>query len=206
MKSNRLPWKSYRMLYQLDINGKKTWASDVRCKLYEMGFGFVWVNQGVENDKLFLRVFKERLVICRWQEWHFHIEDSDTFSFYRTFCTVHDAKNYLIMDLDTHLKRVLSRFRLGISGIAKHSLRYRAHSDVDLVCPLCKGGKEDELHFVLCCPALLPLRERYIPKKFYRYPNLFKLSLLMATINEDLIRNLSLYLFKAFNLRSVLIS
>ena len=37
----------YNMLFQLDARGKKNWVTRVRLKLYEFGFGFVLLNQGV---------------------------------------------------------------------------------------------------------------------------------------------------------------
>ena len=79
MSNERLPQKAYRMLYELDANGKTNWASGIKNKLYEVGFGFVWVNQGVGDDRQFLRELKDRLITCRWQDWHSHIEDSDIF-------------------------------------------------------------------------------------------------------------------------------
>ena len=132
----------------------------VRCKLYQYGFGFVWMNQGVEEINQFLHVFRERLIVCRWQEWHSHVETSDRFNVYRTFCTIHDTKTYLKMNVDRHLKFKLT----SISDIAVHHCRYKRHTDKDLICPLCRVAQETELHFVLCCPVLrtleplLPLR------------------------------------------------
>ena len=64
----------------------------------------------------------------------------------------------------------------------------------------------DELHFVLCCPMLSGLREQFIPVKFHKFLSLFRLSLLLASNNEKIVRNLSVYLYKAFKLRSTLSS
>ena len=49
MDGSRLPCKSYRMLRGLDARGKRNWVSNVRCKLNQFGFGYVWLNQGVEG-------------------------------------------------------------------------------------------------------------------------------------------------------------
>ena len=65
-------------------------------------------------------------------------------------------------------------------------------------CPLCNSADEDEVHFVLCCPAFDDLRKQFIPLKYYRHPNLFRLGLLLATQNENILRNLFVYLYKAF--------
>ena len=105
------------MLHVLDERGKINWASNVRCKLHHYGFGFVWLNQGVEEMSQFSHVFRERLVVCRWQEWHSHVETSDRFNVYRTFGTIHDTKTHLKMNIDRHLKFIMTRFRFGISDI-----------------------------------------------------------------------------------------
>ena len=67
-------------------------------------------------------------------------------------------------------------------------------------------AQETELHFVLSCPVLSALRVQFIRSKFYKFPSLFRLSLLLASTNENIVRNLSVYLYKAFTLRSILSS
>ena len=158
MEASKLPIKAYRMLYVLDERGKRNWASNVRCKLYQYGFGFVWLNQGVEEMNQFLHVFRERLIVCRWQEWHSHVETSDRFNVYWTVCTIHDKKIYLKTNIDRHLKFIMTKFRLGISDIAVHHCRYKRQTDKNLICPLCRVAQETELEFVQCCPVLRALR------------------------------------------------
>ena len=102
MDGSRLPCKAYRMLRGLDARGKRNWVSNVRCKLNQFGFGYVWLNQGVEGINQFLHVLRERLIVCRWQEWNSHVQISDRFSVCRTFCTIHDMKMYLKLNIDRH--------------------------------------------------------------------------------------------------------
>ena len=49
MNISGLPCKAYRMLRELAARGKRNWVSNVRCKLNQFGFGYVWLNQGVEG-------------------------------------------------------------------------------------------------------------------------------------------------------------
>ena len=102
----------------------------------------------------FLHVFRERLVVCRWQEWRSHVETSDRFNVYRTFCTIHDTKMYLKLNIDRHLKFIMTRFRLGISDIFVHHYRYERHTNKDLICPLCRVAHETELYVLLFYVAL----------------------------------------------------
>ena len=205
MDEHRLPFKAYRMLFDLDVKGKKNWVTQIRTCLYEHGFGYVWLNQGVENLKQFINIFRQRLVDCHWQRWNYHVQNSNRFNMYRQFIGSHDVKPYLKLDIDVHVKRIMAKFRLGVSDVNVHKFRYRAHSNNDLTCPLCNESIEDEVHFVLCCPAFDHIRQKYIPAKYTNQPNLFRLSLLLASSYPD-VRNLAVYLCKAFKIRDVMIS
>ncbi|WP_419640662.1 hypothetical protein, partial [Thiolapillus sp.] len=207
MDEDRLPRKAYLMLYNLDARGKRNWASNVRMQLFQYGFGFVWMNQGVGVVSNFIRVFRERLIDCRWQNWEDHIQTSDRFSMYRKFNSIsHCTKTYITMNMDRHLKCIMTKFRLGVSELSVHYYRYRNHTEENLICPFCKEMKEDEVHFVLCCPVLDDLRKQYIPPKFCKNPCCFRLSLLLASTNQEIIRKLSLFLYKAFKIRDTIIS
>ena len=204
MENTRIPQRAYKMLFELDSRGKKNWVTDIRNCLFEYGFGYVWLSQGVGNTNEFIKVFRQRLIDCRWQKWNDHIENSERFSVYRSFCNTHDIKPYLTSNLERHLHCITTRFRLGVSDIATHCNRYRNVDRNAMLCPLCNNHEEDELHFVLCCPALKDIREKFIPLKYFRQPCLFKLNLLMSSVRYVDVRSLSIYLYKAFKLRTIL--
>ena len=206
MEMSRIPKKAYDMLLNLDMKGKKNWVTDIRICLFENGFGEVWLNQGVGNIYRFIKVFRQRLIDCNWQKWNDHIQNSDRFSMYRSFSHTHDIKPYLTINMDRYLLCATSRFRLGVSGLATHLYRYRQINDNDMLCPLCGLDKDDEFHFVLCCPLLDEIREIFIPAKYYQQPCLFKFCLMMSSTRENDVRGLSLFLNKAFRYRSVALS
>ena len=204
MGEYRLPHKAYMMLCNLDARCKRNWVSNVRMHLFELGFGFVWMNQGVGRLNEFIRAFRERLIDCRWQDWEDHVQTSDRFSMYRSFnSTSHCTKTYITMNMDRHLKRITTKFRFGVSELSVHYYRYRSHVEKDLKCPLCGEAKEDEVHFVLCCPMLDDIRTQFIPPKFCKHPCLFRLSLLLASTNQEIVRKLSFFPYKAFGIRDI---
>ena len=206
MGENRLPSKAYRMLLSLDERGKVNWVSNIRRVLCTNGFAFVWENQGVGHVSSFLKVFKQRLIDCRWQQWNSHIDSSERFSFYRRFKSINEVKPYLWLNLDRHVRCVMSRFRMGISDIAVHSFRYKNRSDVDVICPLCKIEAESEIHFALCCTALDDLRRQFIQLKYFDNPDIFHLVQLLTTANERILKDFAMFLYTAFKRRRSVVS
>ena len=150
----------------------------------------------------FVCTFRERLIDCRWQEWNTHVQESDRFSMYRLFNPFHSIPVHLSMSMNSQMRYVMTRFRLGVSDLLVHTLRYRINVDSDLTCPLCKEAKESEIHFVFCCPALNDLRTELIPRKYYIRPSSFRLTLLMTFTQEEIIKRVALFLCRAFKVRS----
>ena len=198
MDSTRLPLKCYKMLYDLDSKGKVTWASGIRRCLSSYGFYYVWLNQGVGCTKMFLRSFKQRVIDCRWQDWYSHVDQSDCFSFYRVFKTTVNIEPYLYLEVNRYVKNALIKFRCRVSNIAVHANRFKHRTDEELICRLCGLDREDEVHFVLCCPCLSDLRCDYISAKYYKYPSRFRLALLLSSTNISILKSLALFLYHAF--------
>ena len=203
MDNIRIPCKAYNMLYNLDIRGKDNWVSKVRKCLFEYGFGHVWECQGVGNVNGFICVFRKRIIDGTWEKWRNHVQTSERFNIYRTFCDVPCLQPYLTVDMGRHLRFITTKFRLGISDIMVHHYRYKNPTENDLLCPLCKKSEENEVHFVLCCPALQDIRDQFIRPKYSRQPSLFKLTLLMSSPVTNVVSDLALFLYKAFKKREL---
>ena len=60
MNENRLPKQAYYMQINMDLNGKCCWASRLRDLVCKFGFGFVWLQKSVGNERAFLAILKER--------------------------------------------------------------------------------------------------------------------------------------------------
>ena len=88
MSPHRLPFKAYRMLLHLHEQNKTTLASSVGYVLYKYNFGEVWVNQGVGNEKAFLKEFKERVLSLYRQDWENNLRTKERYSVYSTFKVV----------------------------------------------------------------------------------------------------------------------
>ena len=64
-------------------------------------------------------------------------------------------------------------------------------------CTNCKV-LEDEYHFVIEYNRYTELREKYIPRYYWRRPSMFKFVELLNSTNMKLLRNLSIYIFHEF--------
>ena len=197
MEENRLPYKAYRVMYDLDRRGKWSWASSVRNCLYRYGYGFVWENQGVVDVSWFVRCFKQRLIDCNWQEWDSRVQNSDRFAMYRMFKTTNCMEPYIALKLNRYVKQAFVKFRCGISEIATHSQRYKRPENQNLLCRLCGLSTENEVHFILSCPSLNDLRNDLILPRYCENPSQLQIALLFSSMNEDIIKKLALFLYKA---------
>ena len=72
----------------------------------------------------------------------------------------------------------------------------------NLLCPICHDAEENEIHFILSCPGLNQVREQLLPRKYFRDPCLFRLVLLLASPNHNIVKSLAVYLYKAFKIRA----
>ena len=58
------------------------------------------------------------------------------------------------------IRRMLSRFRIGVNVILTH--KYIFVNDKETVCPLCTEHEEGDIHFLLHCPVYHDLRVKYL--------------------------------------------
>ena len=60
---------------------------------------------------------------------------------------------------------------------------------------------EDEFHFTLECPLYKDIRKKYIKRYYWQRPNMVKFIELFLSENCQIIKNLSMFINKAFKLR-----
>ena len=155
MEQSRLPNQAYRMLVNLDENGKQCWATEVRELLCKTGFYFVWLQQGVGDVKSFLYVFKQRLLDMFTQERTSDIRDKERYEMYRSFKVMFGAEKYLSV-IDIYCFRVaLTQLRLGVLPINSNMYSY-SDCPTNKNCVFCQNQVENEDHFLLVCPLYTP--------------------------------------------------
>ena len=207
LPSDRLPKKAYNMLLQMEEAGKKSWAYLVKEILLRNGFGCVWTQQGVGCVKTFLSIFRQRLIDQYQQDWHSVINDSERFEFYASFKHVIGAEKYLDTVQLRCFRTALVRFRLGISCIRVHKLRYsRNVLPHHLVCPVCKNAVEDERHVLTDCREYDVFRLDVLALAPAANRQFVNIATVMTADDEESIAQLSRFLYKVFKKRNLFLN
>ena len=95
MPEQRYIYKCYKMFYYLDSLGRHNWATDVKQILNNTGFGYIWEQQNIENEKLFFKEFEQTLKDQFLQKWHGEIEKSHKLMLYKEFKVSFNFEKYL---------------------------------------------------------------------------------------------------------------
>ena len=113
----------------------------------------------------FICEFRQRLADCFLQEWHSGMVLRDRLAFYSSFKQSHSLADCLCIIKKAVLRRNLIRFRLGVSPLKAHRLRYTDRSQGSYTCPFCKDSDETEIHFLFVCPKYKTLRKTHLLEK-----------------------------------------
>ena len=197
LDADRLPRKAYVMLLKMHDDGKRCWVTLVCDTLCKYGFDCVWLNQGVQNVNIFLRIYKKRLIDSYREDWQRHLNESDRFNVYRTFKLIHCIEPYFEFIPSKGLRKVLIRFRLGVSELLTHRLRYVENTPKK--CPLCGFISDNEIHFLFHCENLTELRSLYIPD---HYMGISPEESMCGLFNDrDNLMNLARFIYRGLNAR-----
>ena len=195
MSAERLPKQAYLMLLRSNVRGRLNWAEGVRDFLNVMGFGFVWLNGGVNNEKLFLKQLKQRLKDCHQQQWESRNASSSRFRWYSSIKGTLELENYLNFLNVKKFRDIFIRFRFGINDL-KANTRYTNESDL---CPFCEDI-ETETHFLIDCNEYRYLRRKYIAPYLGTGSGEIISAKLMRG-KEKKIRSVAMYIYYAFEKR-----
>ena len=173
--------------------------------LHEYGFQEAWTNQGVGDEKVFLKCLRERLIDSFHQGWvdRLHSRIDGRYSIYATLKSEVKLSAYLYEVKHIQAKSCISRLRMGVSQLNIHRNRYNP-SHADFACPFCPEVIETEIHFVFCCPVYADLRDKFLDAKYTSRPSMFRLSVLLSSESKQVMINLGWFLLRAFERRSLL--
>jgi len=166
LDDSRLPHQAYKMLFNVDENGKFCWVTQVREILCNTGFAHVWLNQGVQSIPVFIKQFRQRLIDVYNQEWFSTLRDKECYSVYSFFKFTLLPEPYLSF-VDIYCFRVaFTQIRLHALPLNNNVHRYSEISS-NRNCVTCNRMVEDEKHLIFECPLYSDLRKRFIGDVIY---------------------------------------
>ena len=132
------------------------------------GFGYVWNNQAVDNERDFIKWFRKRLSDVFIQDWHREVNLTSDGRLFRHIKHIFAYESYL--NLNNRALRVsISKIRLSSHLFLVERGRWGGNriERRDRLCPICTCI-EDEFHCLLECPRFnnerLGLLSDYIRK------------------------------------------
>ena len=182
-------------------NNVSNWASEVRKILINTGMIYVWDQQKVENEKLFLLIAKQRLGDLAFQSIDSYIERSNKCLIYKHISKHRSLPPYLNSCIPTKCKKIISKFRLSAHTLSIETGRYDDVNRDERKCIKCNlQDTEDEFHFILKCPYYHDIRTQYI-KRYYTYstyrPSVYKVTQLLGSNKKRTLCSLGKYLIQA---------
>jgi len=199
MEEDRYPLQVYQMMLK-SMKKQRNWAFNMKDLLTKYGFGNVWENQRIDNESIFVKNLRERMIYDFHMKWQTDLLGSDRYTFYRLVKPVCELDQYLFA-LDKKIFRDhYVRFRFGISDLYIHRNRYNKAS-YRTVCPICMEEEEDEVHFLLSCPALYDLRLRFIMPHVPLDGN-DPVTSIFRSRDVHVIRSVSAFIYYAFRRRT----
>lgn len=140
-------------------------------------------------------------------EWNQGINMSSSLLIYRELKSSFEISQYLVIIQNRKLRNALAKLRLSSHQLCIETGRHRNIERVDRKCIVCNlNDIEDEVHFTLMCPAYADLRRQYIHNYFYNRPSVHKYTVLLNSSKLTVLKNLALYVIKAFKLRDNLLN
>ena len=144
----------YRELCNLNVTNPTavTWVSQVKHLLESNGFGFVWINQAVDSEKDFIRLFRKRLCDIFVQEWYRDVNLTSDGRVFKHIKNTFGFESYLNLN-NRSLRVSISKIRLSSNLFLVERGRWGANriDRRDRLCSVCRCV-EDEFHCLLVCP------------------------------------------------------
>ena len=172
-KVEKLSVQIYRFMFL--SQSENPWFVEIRKLLCNHGLNNVWMSQGKNVDFCWLKPkFKQILQDTFQQHWLSEITHSFKWDNYRIFKHSFGAEDYL-QTLPDALRIPLVRFRC---RNAKVPVEYfYIYNLQDKKCKLCNlNAQGDEFHYVLVCPYFDNERKKLLPRYYWSYPSVHKMS------------------------------
>ena len=205
MNNSRLPRVCYNMLYSHCEAGRHNWATEVKNVLFTCGFGIVWICQGLGDNGSFMVDFKTRLKDCAYQDWHNNVVSNNRLQLYSACKGLLEPEKYLYCVTPRRYMCVVARLRSSNHPLLIEKGRHLCIERNERLCKYCLSqglnSIETEFHFVMQCNMFKELREKYISKRYWEYPNMDSFIRLLQSDNVTVLNELGHFIYNALNMR-----
>lgn len=151
---------------------------------------------------MFLCILRQRLNDHFFQTWNGELENSSRAIFYRNIADFH-FQEYLDIITVRKFRTALTKLRVSSHRLEVETGRWARPNSIPFEERKCKtcNQLEDEFHFLFECSIYTDLRRNHIRRYYINRPSMFKLVELFKTHYKKQLRDLSMYIFKALELR-----
>ena len=203
MCSDRLPYSCYQVLLKYNNAGKTNWATAIKNILCNYGFFHVWVQQGVGDKHLFLKILAQRIKDCYLQDWSNMLSQSSKLADYCNYKSLIEPEKYLSWVQFFRHKRALTKLRCCSHDLAIEIGRRQNVPREERFCKYCLSKwlryVEDEYHLVVKCELYGDIRSKYLPSNILKnYDCKNEYYALMSNQNSLILSNLAIFVYQAF--------
>ena len=191
------------MRNDLDNNpNKKSWCSLVRDLLCNLGFHDARLFQDVGQSDVFISMAKQRIRDQFIQNWNSAINDSSRAIFYKHICEF-KLQPYLNVLTVPKFRIAMTKLRVSSHRLHIETGRWTKPNCTPYNLRVCNQCNiiEDEFHFVCECELYNDLRSKYISNYYRVRHNMAKFVELITSDNEKILKRLSIFIHKAFQIR-----
>ena len=199
----------YRFLFKKytheneDERFQSNYLSYVKETLNNLGLSGIWDNQA--NIPLSAEAFKmqvkRRLMDQFIQSWANEVNVKESCYNYRLYKERFQTEKYFEL-LPDRLLFPLIKFRTLNHRLPIQTGRWRNTPRNERLCTKCDlNDLGDEFHYILKCPFFCNQRAKYVPLKYWKYPNVLNFQALFGTPNKKLLSNIAYFvkdIMKAF--------
>jgi len=191
MSDDRLPKAALNLQTHLDEQGKNCWVTCIKNLLYKHGFGIVYIQGNVGDQKWFLSVFKERLEMHYKSLWLDDMMQNNRLLNYGEYKCLLETERYLSCINNMHFRKVIARFRCSCHSFLIETGRHVGIPRNERLCSIC-GVIEDEKHVIMSCVKYNTLRNLHLPEIERKHLSFINI---MQSKDDILIRNLCKFLY-----------
>ncbi|XP_071104288.1 uncharacterized protein [Haliotis cracherodii] len=186
----------YKLMFQMSISNPDyhfPLLKEVKCILQNIGFNYIWLSQTFISAAWLKQNVKHVLIDNFLQKWRESKENSSKGYYYNMFKELPSLEPYLL-EVPTTLRISLARFRTANHRLPIETGRWYTIVREERKCTLCKNFICDEMHFLLECPKLSEVRNKFLLQYYCMYPSAVKFSHLMSITYKPILLKLAIYI------------